>query len=180
MALTTFTDQLAKEYLDYTHKAYLGISDKKDPQECNRHIFSVLLPETTDLGPISLLEISRSWPLIAAIDKDGTAVALPYKDTKWVNFVYSLDHDHINEQLAEMTLPKGALALSFSFEMFSERVNLTTGKVESAKVRQTIVIPRNGQVISLLSERAGETQPVAALNGGTIDLLREVVNRTTP
>ena len=96
MALDTFTDQQAKDFLDYTHKAYLGISDRKDPQECNRHIFSVLLPETTNLDPISLLEISRSWPLIAAVDKDGTAVALRYKDTPWVNFVYSVDHDHIN------------------------------------------------------------------------------------
>ena len=180
MALDTFTDQQAKDFLDYTHKAYLGISDRKDPQECNRHIFSVLLPETTNLDPISLLEISRSWPLIAAIDKDGTAVALRYKDTPWVNFVYSVDHDHINEQLAEMTLPKGALVLSFSFEMFSERVNLITGKVESAKVRQTIVVPRNGQIISLLSDRAAGTQPVAALQGGTIDLLKEVVERTKP
>ena len=180
MALDTFTDQHAQEFLEYTHKTYLGVADKKNQKECNRHIFSVLLPETTDLGPISLLEISRSWPLIAAIDKDGTAVALQFKDTPWINFVYSVMNDNINEQLEEMTLPKGALALSLSFEMFSQRVDLTTEKTESVKVRQTIVIPRNGQVISLLSERAGETQPVAALNGGTIDLLREVVNRTTP
>jgi hypothetical protein len=140
----------------------------------------VLLPETTDLGPISLLEISRSWPLIAAVDNDGSATAVPYKDTPWVNFVFSVDHDHINEQLEEMSLPRGALALSFSFEMFSERLNLTTGKVESAKVRQTIVIPRYGQVISLLSDRVAGTQPVAALQGGTINLLKEVVERTKP
>jgi hypothetical protein len=180
MALDTFTGQHAKEFLEYTHKAYLGVADKKNPKECNRHIFSVLLPESTDLGPISLLEISRSWPLIAAIDKDGTAVALQFKDTPWVHFVYSVKNDDINEQLEEMTLPRGALALSFSFEMFTERVNLLTGDAESAKVRQTIVVPRNGQVISLLSDQVAGTQPVAALTGGTIDLLRAVVNRTTP
>lgn len=178
MALTIFTEQHAEMFLQATHKAYLGVPEKAYPKDCNRHIYSVLLPHETEIGTIAMLEISRSWPLIAAIDTDGTAITTPFRDTPWMHFIYSLNNDDFDDQLREMTLPRGSLALSFSFEMLVELLSLNDGTRKPSKVRQTIVILRGGQTLSLITQPGLGTDRVAALNGGTIERLKEVMART--
>lgn len=180
MALTTFTDEHAELFLQATHRAYLGIPEKPGHDECNRHIYSMLLPHDVEIDTIAQLEISRSWHLIAAIDTDGTAITTPFRDTQWTQFIYSMKNDDINDQLREMTLPRGALALSLSFEMLVERVFLNNGTREPTRVRQTIVALRGDRTLSLITQPGLGTDRAVALNGGTIDLLKEVMARTAP
>jgi hypothetical protein len=180
MALDTFTDQHATEFLECTHRAYLGIAHKTNPQECIRHIYSTVLPESADLGPISLLEISPSWPLVAPIDETGLGVASQFRDTPWLNFVFSVKSGEIDQQLREMTLPRGAVALSLSFEAFVELLHPHTGQPESGKVRQTVAVMRGGATTSLITHPNWGTDRASALCGGTIELLRKVVERTKP
>jgi len=176
MALTTITDQHAEKFLQATHDAYLGIPERK-PLECNRHIYGVLLKEST-LSSLELLEMSRSWPLVAAIDNDGTGHTAPFHDTALEHFVFTMKNDDIDQQLREMTLPQGSVAFSISFERLVEMKDLTKGQATPSKVRQTIVVLRGGRLLSLLTQPDLGTCRPTALNGGTIDLFKDVMART--
>jgi hypothetical protein len=83
------------------------------------------------------------------------------------------------EQLArEMTLPRGSVAFSISFERSVETKNLTTGQASPSKVRQTIIALRDGKLMSLLTEPDLGTSRAEALSGGTIDLVKDVMIRS--
>jgi len=172
----TITQEHAEKFLQATHDAYLGIPERK-PLECNRHIYGVLLKEST-LSNLDLLEMSRSWPLVAAIDNDGTGVTAPFHDTGFEHFVFTMNDDDIDRQLREMTLPQGSVAFSISFERRVDMKNLTIGRATPSKVRQTIVALQGGRLLSLLTEPALGTVRPTALNGGTIDRFRDVMART--
>lgn len=180
MALATITDEHAEMFLQTSHKAYLGIPDKENPADCNRHIYSILLPDDSELGVLAMLEMSRSWPLIAALDATGIGITTPFRDTRWMRFVYSIKGEEIDEQLREMTLPRGAAALSFSFEMLVEQIFLNSETYKPSKVRQTIVVLRDGRTMSLITQPGLGTSRAMALTGGTVDLLKEVMARTNP
>jgi hypothetical protein len=77
-----------------------------------------------------------------------------------------------------MTLPRGSVAFSISFERFVETINLTTGQASPTKVRQTIVGLRDGKLMSLLTEPDLGTSRAEALSGGTIDLVKDVMIRS--
>jgi len=177
MALTTITDQHAEKFLQATHDAYLGIPERK-PLECNRHIYSALLSKETTLSNLDLLEISRSWPLVAAIDNDGTGITAPFHDTGLEHFVFTMRNDDIDQQLREMTLPQGSVAFSISFERLVEMKDLTNGQATPSKVRQTIVALQGGRLLSLLTQPDLGTCRPTALNGGIIDLFKDVIART--
>jgi hypothetical protein len=89
-----------------------------------------------------------------------------------------MKNDDINQQLREMTLPRGSVAFSISFERFVETINLTTGQASPTKVRQTIVGLRDGKLMSLLTQPDLGTSRAEALSGGTIDLFKDVMTRT--
>jgi hypothetical protein len=177
MALTTITDQHAEKFLQATHDAYLGIPERK-PFECNRHIYSALMSKETTLSNLELLEMSRSWPLVAAIDNDGTGITAPFHDTGLEHFVFTMNNDDIDQQLREMTLPQGSVAFSISFERLVEMKDLTNGQATPSKVRQTIVVLQGGRLLSLLTQPDLGTCRPTALNGGTIDLFKDVMIRT--
>ncbi len=177
MALTTITEQHAEKFLQATHDAYLGIPEH-NPSECNLHIYSILLAKEPMLSSLELLELSRSWPLVAAIDKDGTGITADFHGTGFEHFVYTMKNHDINQQLREMTLPRGSVAFSICFERFVETKNLTTGQASPTKVRQTIVALRDGKLMSLLTEPDLGTSRAVALSGGTIDLVRDIMIRT--
>jgi len=172
----TITQEHAEKFLQATHDAYLGIPERK-PLECNRHIYGVLLKEST-LSSLELLEMSRSWPLVAAIDNDGTGVTAPFHDTGFEHFVFMMNNDDIDRQLREMTLPQGSVAFSISFERLVEMKDLMNGQATPSKVRQTIIVLQGGRLLSLLTEPALGTVRPTALNGGTIDPLKDVMART--
>jgi len=172
----TITQEHAEKFLQATHNAYLAIPERK-PLECNRHIYGVLLKEST-LSNLDLLEMSRSWPLVAAIDNDGTGVTAPFHDTGFEHFVFTMNDDDIDQQLCEMTLPQGSVAFSISFERRVDMKNLTTGQATPSKVRQTIVALQGGRLLSLITEPALGTVRPTALNGETIDRFRDVMART--
>jgi len=177
MALTTITDQHAQKFLQATHDAYLGVPERK-PLECNRHIYGVLMSKETTLSNLELLEMSRSWPLVAAIDNDGTGITAPFHNTGLEHFVFTMNDDDIDQQLCEMTLPQGSVAFSISFERRVDMKNLTTGQATPSKVRQTIVALQGGRLLSLITEPALGTVRPTALNGETIDLFKDVMART--
>jgi len=172
----TITQEHAEKFLQATHDAYLGIPERK-PLECNRHIYGVLLKEST-LSSLELLEMSRSWPLVAAIDNDGTGITAPFHDTGLEHFVFTMRNDDIDQQLREMTLPQGSVAFSISFERLVEMKDLTNGQATPSKVRQTIVALQGGRLLSLLTQPDLGTCRPTALNGGTIDLFKDVMART--
>ena len=177
MALTTITDQHAEKFLQATHDAYLGIPERK-ALECNLHIYGVLMSRDTTLSNLDLLEMSRSWPLVAAIDNDGTGVTAPFHDTGLEHFVFTMKNDDIDQQLREMTLPQGSVAFSISFERLVELKDLTSGHATPSKVRQTVVVLQGGRLLSLLTEpELGTCRPMA-LNGEIIDLFKDVMTRT--
>jgi len=173
----TITQEHAEKFLQATHDAYLGIPERK-PFECNRHIYSALMSKETTLSNLELLEMSRSWPLVAAIDSDGTGITAPFHDTGLEHFVFAMNNDDIDQQLREMTLPQGSVAFSISFERLVETKDLTKGQATPSKVRQTIVVLRGGRLLSLLTQPDLGTCRPTALNGGTIDLFKDVMART--
>lgn len=173
----TITQEHAEKFLQATHEAYLGIPERK-PLECNLHIYGVLMSKHTSLSNLDLLEISRSWPLVAAIDNDGTGLTAPFHGTGLEHFVFTVKNDDIDRQLREMTLPQGSVAFSISFERLVEIKDLTTGQATPSKVRQTVVVLQDGRLLSLLTQPDLGTVRPAALNGGTIDRFKDVMART--
>ena len=172
----TITQEHAEKFLQATHDAYLGIPERK-PMECNLHIYGVLMSKETTLSNLDLLEMSRSWPLVAAIDNDGTGVTAPFHDTGLEHFVFTMKNDDIDQQLREMTLPQGSVAFSISFERLVELKDPTTGHATPSKVRQTVVVLNNRRTLSLVTIPGVGTQRAEALTGATIERLKGVIAR---
>lgn len=175
MALNTITEDHAEAFLEVTHEAYLGITSRK-PQECNGHIYSVLMPKE-NLSSLELLELSRSWPLVAAIDSDGTGITTGLLDTGFEHFPFTMNNDDVHQQLREMTLPQGSVAFSFSFETALKTKHLTTGEETPSKWLQTIVVLHDGKTLSLVTQPDIGTWRPAAPKGKGIDLLKNVMFR---
>jgi len=171
------TQEHAESFLEAAHRAYLGIPEAKRPGGCNRHIFSLLLAEDAPLGTLEQLELSRSYPRIAAIDGDGTAITTKFKDSPWRHFVFSVNGGEIDDQLEEMKAPHGSVALSFSFEMLVKVLSLSDREAKPAKVRQTIVVLDDGRTMSLITTPGVGTQRAEALTGATMARLKAVIAR---
>ncbi|MFM8650151.1 MAG: hypothetical protein ACKODY_10370 [Actinomycetota bacterium] len=178
MAHTSPTPNQLERFAALCHKCYLRAATE---HESCRHIFNVLLPPDADLGPLELLELCPTTRIIAKTH-EGRFLTMPFAESPWIQFPFSTFAEPA-EAISEMKLPEEAVAFCVSFESsmifkpILNRVSGTEAELKPTKVRQTVVVARDGRTSSLLTPEGKSTVKAADIWGGTINEMKDAFSR---
>lgn len=138
-------------------------------------MFGCLLPSSTTLGVLDLLELNLTHKVICETDERGRPLVSSLQGvSKWSFFPFTVDV-HPSEALAAMTLPKATLAFGMASEMWMRKLPLDPegnpiGDLEDAPTItgwQTTSVSRRGHIHTLIRDELGQShQPSSA--GGRI------------
>jgi hypothetical protein len=172
------TEEDLEGFLKLCHGSYLSVPPMEDSHTSLGHVFSILIPDESALDPVSILQLSRRFPLKAAIDINGHGVGIPIRDTNFMLFAFApKDEDNdVNRQLEEMTLPRGSLAFGLSYENFVVMADSHGSDSGPIRVRQTYVIAPGGRMNSFIT-LPDSTIQANGFFGKTVALLHDVVER---
>lgn len=178
MAHTSPTPEQLQRFADSCHKCYVQAAVKHD--SC-RHIFNVLLPPDADLGPLTMLELCPTTRIIARMH-EGRFLTIPFTGSSWIQFPFSTSGEPA-DVIAEMKLPEEAVAFCVSFEsgaIFKPVLDRLSGSDSSStpmKIRQTVVVSKDGRTSSLLTPEGKNTVKADGIWGGTITEMKEAFSR---
>jgi len=149
-----------------------------------KHAYVALIPQGTDMTePLTALAISPTLNLIAPME-NGFLKTFRFTD-KWDQVFFTMLGDPV-EQLKEMTLPKGTLALAFSGLV--ELTKTTVAPDESGALTpsdptvvdafMTVAVARHGRGVTILTPAGEPTFRPDDIASPVGVAMREVLLRT--
>ena len=178
MAHTSPTPEQLERFAALCHKCYLHAASEN---ESCRHVFNVLLPPDPDLGPLAMLDLCPTTRIIAKSHR-GRFLTMPFAGSPWIQFPFSTFGEPA-EAISEMKLPDEAVAFCVSFESgvifkpILDRRSGTDASLVPTKIRQTVVVARDGRTFSLLTPDGKTTVKADSIWGGTINDMKDAFSR---
>jgi len=136
-------------------------------------MFGCLLPSSTTLNVLDLLELNLTHKVICETDEKGRPIvrSLP-SAPKWSIFPFTVD-DHPSKALAAMTLPKATLAFGMASEMYTRKLPLDQegnpiGNLEDAPTLtgwQTTSVSGRGHIHTLIRDELGQSHQPSSVDG---------------
>ncbi len=164
--------------------SHFGALNSLSEKSSAKHAYVALVPRGTDMAdPLTTLAISPTRNLIAPME-NGNLKSFPFTD-KWDQIFFTMLGDPV-EQLKEMTLPKGTLALAFSglIELTKTAVApdesgaLSPSDPTVVDAFMTVAVARHGRGITILTPAGEPTFRPDDIASPVGVVMREVLLRT--
>jgi len=136
-------------------------------------MFGCLLPSSTTLNVLDLLELNLTHKVICETDEKGRPLVHSLQGApKWSFFPFTVDV-HPSKALAAMTLPKATLAFSMASEMYMRKLPLDQegnpiGNLEDAPTVtgwQTTSVSQRGHIHTLIRDELGQSHQPSSVDG---------------
>ena len=150
-----------------------------------RHMFSILIDRSAVMGPLELLGLSPLREIKTAKVGDQY-VSIPFPGSDLVVWPFTILGNPL-EQLRNMTLPRGAVALGVALETTVKLVPCDEQKrpvgllddIEGAPAYSTLVVGRGGTKVSLINLKGlDEVHEEEEAAGELVLRMREVITRS--